>query len=99
MWSIEAPAGLPCGAFCESRRVPQAYPPIRPQVCRGEPRLGLEQPYSSAIDDACFESRKTDKAWSPGKFACRGFPLCAPGVQPAAIPGLEFARLRLRQLE
>jgi len=70
--------GAPLGAsltglpFCESREVPQAYPPICPQKCRTGDRFCWNNREQSVLFISCFGSRKTNEAWNPGNFGCRG---------------------------
>src|SRR5205085_8614253 len=64
--------------FRSSGRVAEGYPPIHPQFCRIAATIPLEQPSSSCIVVVCFGSRKTEEAWNPGNFGCRGLLVSGP---------------------
>ena len=72
-------------------RVPQLYPPIRPQISVSDHQNLLEQSRESNIVIVCSESRKTDRTWSPGNFGCRGLLVYGPlSRRPELVSGPIF---------
>ena len=77
------------GGGAESRTCPPNRPPIHPQFCRPADTIPLDATAATAIVETCFGSRKTNEAWNPGSFGCRG--LRVYGVRHCMLPSLRGA--------